>query len=730
MGWFDEQIRQRKESDQEVFEDSIFRMASVVLGKQGTGILNDERIITKAAIDDILMYYHYKPSEIPDSLTESEEQLEYCLRPHGLMRRNVKLEEGWYKDAYGPVLAFRKTDGIPVALLPKPFTGYWYKDPDSGEKKNLNKENAANFDADAICFYRPLPLKKLGIPDLIIFLKNCLNTGDYVLLVVLTLLVTLVGMVNPSITKALTGFVRESKSISLLIGTAVFLLSAIISSQLINTVRSLMMNRIEIKTSLSVEAAMMMRVMNLPANFFRDYSSGELSSRFGAVNSLCELLLGNVFSTGLTSLVSLLYVTQIFRFAPALVVPAIAVILASVFFSIISALTQVKISKSVMEKGAEEAGLSYALISGIQKIKLAGAEKRAFARWAGTYSEAAELSYNPPLFIKANSAIASAISLAGTILIYYIAIKTKVSPPDYMAFNSAFGSLTGAFAALTGVALSVAQIKPILEMAEPILKTEPESSENKKMVTSLKGNIELSNVYFRYNETMPYIVNGMSLKIKAGEYIAIVGTTGCGKSTLLRLLLGFETPERGAVYFDGKDISKLDLRSLRRRIGVVTQNGNLFQGDIYSNIVISAPQLGIDDAWEAAEIAGIADDIRAMPMGMQTIISEGQGGISGGQKQRLMIARAIAPKPKILMLDEATSALDNKTQKQVSDALDKLKCTRIVIAHRLSTIKNCDRILVLDKGNIMEDGTYDELIEKNGLFAELVARQRIDVPSS
>ena len=730
MGWFDEQIRQRKESDQEVFEDSIFRMASVVLGKQGTGILNDERIITKAAIDDILKYYHYKPSEIPDSVKESEEQLEYCLRPHGLMRRNVKLEEGWYKDAYGPVLAFRKTDGIPVALLPKPFIGYWYKDPDSGEKKNLNKENAAVFDTDAICFYRPLPLKKLGIPDLIIFLKNCLNTGDYVLLVLLTLLVTLVGMVNPNITKALTGFVRESKSISLLIGTAVFMLSALISSQLINTVRSLMMNRIEIKTSLSVEAAMMMRVMNLPASFFRDYSSGELSSRFGAVNSLCELLLGNVFSTGLTSLVSLLYITQIFRFAPALVIPAIAVVLASVIFSIISALTQVKISKSVMEKGAEEAGLSYALISGIQKIKLAGAEKRAFARWAGTYSEAAELSYNPPLFIKANSAIASAISLAGTILIYYIAIQTKVSPSDYLAFNSAFGSVTGAFAALTGVALSVAQIKPILEMAEPILKTEPESSENKRMVTSLRGNIELSNVYFRYNETMPYIVDGMSLKIKAGEYIAIVGTTGCGKSTLLRLLLGFETPERGAVYFDGKDISKLDLRSLRRRIGVVTQNGNLFQGDIYSNIVISAPQLGVNDAWEAAEIAGIADDIRAMPMGMQTIISEGQGGISGGQKQRLMIARAIAPKPKILMLDEATSALDNKTQKQISDSLDKLKCTRIVIAHRLSTIKNCDRILVLDKGHIMEDGTYDELIEKNGFFAELVARQRIDIPTT
>ena len=249
------------------------------------------------------------------------------------------------------------------------------------------------------------------------------------------------------------------------------------------------------------------------------------------------------------------------------------------------------------------------------------------------------------------------------------------------------------------------------------------------MVTKLSGSIELSGVYFRYSETMPWVVNGMNLKIRAGEYVAIVGTTGCGKSTLMRLLLGFETPQKGAIYYDRQDMSKLDLRSLRRRIGTVMQDGSLFQGDIYSNIVISAPQLTQKDAWEAAEIAGIADDIRAMPMGMNTMISEGQGGISGGQRQRLMIARAVAPKPKILMLDEATSALDNKTQKQVSEALDQLKCTRIVIAHRLSTIKNCDRILVLDKGSIVEDGTYDQLIAKNGLFAELVARQRLDTPA-
>ena len=727
MGWFDEQIRQRKLSDQEIMEDSLFRMASVVLGRQRAGVLSDDRIVTKAAIDDILKFYHYKPVEIPDNVKGLDEQLEFCLRPHGLMYRSVRLEEGWYRDAFGPMLAFRKEDGMAVALLPKRFVGYWFRDPVTGKKTDLNRKTAEIFEPDAICFYRPLPLKKLGIADLIKYLAECLSSGDIVSIVVLTFAATLVGMLMTNANKALTGFVLQSKNLSLLLGTAAFTLSVIISTQLLDGVRALMMNRLEIKTSLSVEAAMMMRVMNLPANFFRKYASGELSSRYDAVNQLCSLLLGNIFSTGLGAIFSLMYITQIFRYAPALVAPALVIVLVSVVVSILSSLTQIKVSRQVMEKGSKENGLSFALITGIQKIKLAGAEKRAFARWARQYADAVELSYNPPLLIKVNTAITSAISLAGTIVLYYLAVKTRVSPSEYIAFNTAFGAVTASFASLTGVALSVAQIKPILEMAQPILETEPESAENKTMVTKLSGNIELSNVYFRYNQNMPYVVNGMSLKIRAGEYIAIVGSTGCGKSTLVRLMLGFETPEKGAVYYDGKDLSGLDLRSLRRRIGTVTQDGSLFQGDIYSNIVISAPQLTLDDAWAAAELAGIADDIRAMPMGMQTMISEGQGGISGGQKQRLMIARAVAPKPKILIFDEATSALDNRTQKQVSEALDALKCTRIVIAHRLSTIKNCDRILVLDKGKILEDGTYDELIAKNGFFAELVERQRLDV---
>ena len=470
----------------------------------------------------------------------------------------------------------------------------------------------------------------------------------------------------------------------------------------------------------------MMRVLSLPASFFKKYSAGELSSRVEYINSLCSILVTAILSTGFTSLFSLVYISQIFIYAPGLAVPALVILLSTVILFVLFTFTQMKITQKQMLLSGKANGLSYSLISGVQKIKLAGAEKRAFAKWGNLYAEQARLSYNPPIFIKLNGVINTALSLAGTIILYYTAVKTGVSVADYYAFNSAYGMVSGAFMALAGIALNVARLKPILEMVNPILDTKPEISENKQVITQLSGGIELNSVFFRYSEHMPLILDNLSLKIRPGQYVAIVGKTGCGKSTLMRLLLGFETPQKGAIYYDGKDLNKIDLKSLRRHVGVVMQNSKLFQGDIYSNIVISAPWLTLEEAWAAAELAGIAEDIRHMPMGMNTLISEGSGGISGGQRQRLMIARAIAPKPKILILDEATSALDNLTQKKVSDALGALKCTRIVIAHRLSTIRQCDRIIVLDKGKIIEDGNYQELLEKNGFFAELVARQQLD----
>lgn len=726
MGWLDEQFKQRKENDENNFSDAFVNLASVVMGSKISAALNDDRQITKNAIDEILKYYHVKSREIPDSIRDMNEQLEYLMRPYGIMRRIVHLEKGWYRDACGAMLATKKDSGEIVALLPTGLAGYSYFDRESGKRIKISRKNEGLFELEGIAFYKPFPLKKVGIPSLMKYVMGTLSVADFVLFGLATLAAMLVGMLSPKINHIIFSDVIQNESMQIFFAITVFLVCVSVSTILIGVLKSLLMARINTKLSLAVEAATMMRIMSLPPSFFKNYSAGELSGRAQYIGSLCNTLVSTVLSTGLTSIFSLVYITQIFTYAPTLVIPSLVVILVTILFSLISSLVQMHLSKKRMELSTKESGMQYALISGVQKIKLAGAEKRAFARWANLYAKGAAYTYDPPTFIKINGVINMAISLAGSLMMYWLAVNSGIGVADYYAFNTAYGMVSGAFMSLAGIALTVAQIKPIVDMAKPIMEAVPEISENKQVVTNLSGGIELHNVSFTYTETQPNVLENFSLKIKAGQYVAIVGKTGCGKSTLMRLMLGFETPQRGSVHYDDRDIATLDLKSLRRNIGTVMQNSKLFSGDIYSNIVISAPWLTMDEAWEAAEMAGIAEDIRRMPMGMHTIISEGSGGISGGQRQRLAIARAIAPKPKILMFDEATSALDNITQKQVSDSLEKLRCTRIVIAHRLSTIRACDRIIVLEQGKIIEDGTYDELIAKNGFFAELVERQRLD----
>ncbi len=726
MGWFDDQKRSRKQNDRQDFDKSFMKIAAAVTGDK-SALNNTDDAMVQSAVNDIMRYYHIPQREIPSRIRTIEDQLEYVLHPSGVMYRRVELKKGWHKDAYGAMLGFRKSDNAPVALMPFGLTHYRFFDPAKNSYVVINSKNEDEFDVDAYAFYRPFPLKKLGIIDLLKFIVGVLEPADYVLVTLAALVVTLVGMLTPRINLFLFSEVIEAKDISLLVSTGIFMLFASIGSMMFSSARSLIHTRIDTKMSISVEAATMMRILSLPAGFFKDYGSGELSSRSSYVNSLCNTLVSVILNTGLSSIFSLLYITQIFEYAPGLVVPSITITLVTVTFTVVSSLLQMRLSKKSMLLGSKESGLSYAEVSGIQKIKLSGAEMRAFSRWGDLYAKCAELDYNPPLFIKMNGVISSAISIAGTIIIYNAAIMTHVNVAEYYAFNAAYGMVSGAFMSLFSMALTAANIKPIFDMAEPILKTEPEVSENKEVLNKISGGIEVNNLTFKYKENSPVILDDISLKIKPGQYVAIVGKTGCGKSTLVRLLLGFEKPTRGGIYYDGKDINSVDLKSLRKHIGVVTQNGKLFQGDVFSNIVIAAPHLTLKDAWEAAVIAGIADDIRNMPMGMNTLISEGSGGISGGQKQRLMIARAVAPKPRLLIFDEATSALDNITQKKVSEALDGMKCTRIVIAHRLSTIKQCDRILVFDGGHIVEDGTYDELVEKKGFFADLIERQRVDV---
>lgn len=723
MELFEKQIKQRIQNDDEALVEAFEKMAEVVMGKSALqSQMEDRKKQSQDAIEDILEYYHIKPQELPKNIEDIEGQLEYLLRPSGIMKRNIILRESWYKDGVGAILA-STTSGNIVALLPSGIQGYTYYDHEKGKMVKITKYNASQIRPEAMCFYKPLPMRKLTIKDLLAYMMEIPSTMNIVMIVLMTAVITLLGTFLPKVNNLLFSDVVNLDSKMVLLSAMILMIGVTVSSTLVTMVKTMAINKIKTKISVYIEAAAMTRMLSLPVSFFRKYTSGELSSRMGAISTLCNTLCDAVLSLGLTSIFSIVYIGQIFKYAPKLAWVSIGIIFVMILFSLFSSLFQIKIGREKMHLAAKERGLIYSILTGTSKIKLAGAEKRAFTKWAQLYTKEAKLAYAPPKVIMYQSVISTAITLFGNIILYYMAVEYKVSVANYMTFNVAYAMVSGAFLTLSSVVLMLANLKPVYEMAKPILDEVPEASEQKTIVTQLNGAIEMNHISFQYDESGPTILDDVSLKIEPGQYVAIVGKTGCGKSTLMRLLLGFEKTKTGTIYYDGKDINSLDLKSLRRKIGVVMQDGKLFQGDLYSNIVISAPWLTEEDAWEAVKMAGLEEDIKNMPMGMHTLVSEGGGGISGGQRQRMIIARAIVAKPNVLFLDEATSALDNLTQKIVSDSLEKLNCTRIVIAHRLSTIRQCDRIIVLNGGKIIEDGTYEQLMEQNGFFKELVKRQ-------
>ena len=726
MGWFDEQIRERKRSDNADFSQALYDVVGALEGEDILYTSTDNKKILKREIDKILRFYNMKSREVPDSVKEPEEQLEYMLRPCGIMKRWVILKNKWYKNAVGPLLATKKADGIAVALIPRCSGGYMFYDEAEGKNIRVTEKNVDLFEDTALCFYKPFPQKAITYKELVKYIFNTIPKRDIWTFSFVTLAVLLVSTFIPVLQNIMFDTVIYQNRLKPLVAIAVFLVCVSISKAMLSAVKKAFAGKIKNTMKLSLESATMMRVISLSAAFFKKNSSGSLANKVLLIGELCSMIVDAGISTTITALFSLVFIVQIYVYAPTLCAWAVLVLALSFLYSVIITHIQMKEKRKELEHSEKEQGLLYALISGIQKIKLAGAEKRAFSKWAKSFSETVSVAYNPPMILKISESIGACITILGGILIYFAAAKSGVEVADFYSFNSAYGIVSGAFIPLCGMSIPISGIKPIIENLVPIFTEEPELSEEKQVVSRVSGGIELNGVSFKYGDDLPYVIDNLTLKIHPGQYVAIVGTTGCGKSTLLRLILGFEKPQRGAVYYDGKDLSKLDLKSLRRKIGVVMQEDKLFSGDIFSNIAISAPKLTLDEAWEAAEMAGIADDIRNMPMGMYTQISEGSGGISGGQRQRILIARAIASKPKILMFDEATSALDNITQRKVSESLGKLKCTRIVIAHRLSTIRECGRIIVLDKGKIAEDGTYDELIEKNGLFAALARRQMME----
>lgn len=725
MGWFDQQIEYRKKRERELLADSYDNISKSITGRKVSNVITEGADVNDA-IAQLLNYFNIKTREVPAKIRDLEDRLDFLLSASGIMYRQVILEEGWHKDATGAMITRLEEDGSVITVLPGSMGGYEYTDPRTGKKVRITGREEKKIGKEAFCFYRPLPQRQMTLKDLFRYMISVLNGWDYVSFALAALIITLVGMLIPKLNHILMDQVVSSGSYTLLGAVMSFMLFATAGNIVMTIVKQMLLYRINLKLNLNVQAAFMMRVLSLPASFFKEYSSGELNQYLNYMNSLCDQLVNSVFSTGITGIFSLVYLTQIFAYAKSLVVPSLLITISTVVISMAASLMQVSINKERMQLAAKEKGMTYALINGVQKIRLSGAENRAFVKWSNLYAQEAALTYNQPAFIRLNKVITSAISLIGTIVMYYIAVRSAVTVADYYAFNSAYAYISSAFSAIASVALTAASIKPSLDSTRPLLEAEPELQENKETVTNITGQIELSHVTFHYTEDGPAILDDLDLNIKARQYVAICGRTGCGKSTLVRLLLGFEKPQKGTIFYDRKDMNRLDLHSLRKLIGTVLQDSYLFSGSIFENISISAPNMTLEEAWEVAEISGLADDIRAMPMGMHTVLQEGKGGISGGQRQRLMIARALAQKPKVLIFDEATSALDNITQKQISDALDKMKCTRIVIAHRLSTIKHCDRILVLNKGKIVEDGTYEELIALDGYFAELVSRQRMD----
>ena len=726
MSWLESQIETRQRLDSELVDQSYAELAASITGKRTTpGFKTSDLELADGAARACLRHCGVNPGGAPDDITDFDERLEWLCRPSGTMHRIVHLDGKWYKDAFGAILGWLDT-GEPVALLPYPIGGYYYHDPATGHRRKVDAKAAAHIERDAVYFYRPLPQGKLEIRDLLLLVARSFDHSDYLFIFLVALATSLMGLLPAWANDIAFGTVAPSGQAGLIAPIGALLVGVSVSSALMGICRNIVMARVTTKIRIATEAATFSRVLLLPTSFFKEYASGNLANRVSQVTVLMDLLTSLTLGSGLTAVLSLVYVGQVAAYAPSLVVPALAVAILQALLTVlvthISAIRQ----REAMQVSTRLSGLVTALLGGISKIKLAGAEDRAFAKWAHDYSDYARATYNRPVIERALPAIVSSIGLMGSIVIYYIAGASHITQSHYIAFSLAFGQVTAAIMQLSSMAGNLAQIRPLFEMVQPILDEVPEMADDKPSVERLSGAIEVSNVSFRYDDKSPYVIRDLSLRIRPGEYVAVVGRSGCGKSTLMRLLLGFETPDRGSIFYGPYDVGKVDLRSLRQSIGTVMQDGRLFMGDSASNITIASPSATLDDAWEAAELAGIADDIRKMPMGMQTLLSEGMGGISGGQRQRIMIARAVCGKRRILMFDEATSALDNVTQRHVSDSLEKLKCTRLVVAHRLSTVRHCDRILLLDGGRIAEEGTYEELIEKGGLFAELVERQRLD----
>ncbi len=646
-------------------------------------------------------------------------------RLSNFISRDIIMEDGWFTKDSGAILAFTEECNLPVPCIPKGPNGYEALDPQTGEMVKITKEYANTLSVKGIMLYRPFPNKKITVKELFKFGMRNVYKRDIFNIFLFSLIGTLIGLLIPTMNEQLyDNYIPMGDSFGLT-QICLVVLSCVIGNMTFTIVKNLATFRSMNGMEYVVQNAVYDRLFNLPESFFREYDSADLATRAMSISSIYNLISDVVVKTLLSALFSLLYLWRMFNYSSELAWISIAMLLGSMVIIGFVGWKQVKLEKVKVEQDSKVASVMYQLLTGISKIRIAGVENRALYEYLKPYSESKSTNISKERLSVVVSTIMISLNTIYTIVLYYLMINNNVelSIGAFMGYVTAFGAFSGAMLEIVSNFLAVNAAIPMYKRSKPILETLPEHDENTQLPGNLTGDIEVSNLSFAYDSESGLVLKDLSLHIKSGEYIGLVGSSGCGKSTLLKLLLGFENPTNGKIFYDGKDIDSMNKREMRKKLGVVLQDGKLISGSIFENITITSPNSNLERVKEVISEVGLEKDITKMPMGLHTVLSENSGTISGGQQQRLLIARAIIAKPKIIFFDEATSALDNVTQALITESLEKLKSTKIVIAHRLSTVVKCDRILVMDKGVIVEQGNYEELMEKRGLFYELASRQ-------
>lgn len=727
-----ERIRTMTESDARSMQNALLALAAPLQQPDREGVDSG------AAVGDPLLRacqavgcaagIEIKPSPGAMRRPKHRDPVSAIARASGVRVRMVLLRGAWWKEDNGPLLAFLGDQNHPVALLPRSTAQYELLDPLTQRMAKVTEETTKDLKEVAYVFYRSFPIRQIKVRDLIAFALHG-GVKDVVTIVLMGIAIGLMAMLTPIFTGIIFDDIIPGSQRHALTELTLFLVASAFATTFFSLTRRFAVLRLEGKMDASTQAAVWDRTIALPVPFFRNYTSGDLALRGLAIGQIRQILTGTTLSSILSGIFSIFSFVLLFYYSCRLAIIATALIASAVLVSSLCGYFQIAYQRELSQQQGRISGMMLQFIHGMAKFRVSGTESRVFASWAAEFTKQKIVYFRVRRLSNALSVFESAFPVLAYGGIFYGAAYLMAAPSgsamttgEFLAFFVAFTQFLTAALALSDSAVSTLSVIPLIERAKPILDTLPEVDAAKSDPGELSGRIEMNHIFFRYGPDMPLVSKDVSFSVFPGQFIAFVGASGSGKSTIFRLLLGFEKPESGAIYFDGQDLSGLDMQAVRRQLGVVLQNGRVLTGDIFTNIVGSAP-LTFDDAWEAARLSGFDRDIDQMPMGMHTIVSEGGGGLSGGQRQRLMIARAIVGKPRILLFDEATSALDNQTQAIVSKSLENLNATRIVIAHRLSTVINADRIFVMEKGQIVQSGSYAELMKEEGAFTELAKRQ-------